>query len=147
MFRTQDPGSLSGVNRFIKSLGTVDLSIPLIESDMAARREGDDAEAEEHESVTVAVKDDRWTVSQAESEASHGDEKIDKNLGDFEGDVARRRDSDTDTDSDSDGDNEGGKMKQSARETAVSDIAVSRTGEVTHCTVLYCTVLYCTALY
>ena len=129
MFRTQDPGSLSGVNRFIKSLGTVDLSIPLIESDMAARRAGDDTGAEGHKSMTEAVKDERWTVSQAESEASHGDEKINKNLGDFEGDVARGRDSD--------GDNEGGKMKQSARETVVSDIAVSRTGEVTHCTVLY----------
>jgi hypothetical protein len=138
MFRTQDPGSLLGVNRFIKSLGTVDLSIPIIESDIAARRAGDDTEVEGHESVTEAVKDDRWTDSQAESEASHGDEKINKILGGLEGDVARGRDND--------GDNEGGKMKQSARKTAVSDIAVSRTGEVTHCTVLYCTVLYCTIL-
>jgi hypothetical protein len=124
IFETQDPGSQSGATRSIKSFGTVDLSIPLIQPITAARGEGEDKEAEGNESVTAVVKKGRGIDSQTENEAIHGDAKISKNVDGFEEDVARGRESDIDSAI------EGDKMRLVDRGVTVSDIAVSRTGEV-----------------
>jgi hypothetical protein len=124
IFGPQDPGSQSGATRSIKSLGTVDLSIPLIQPITAARGEGEDEDAEGNELVTAVVKKGRRMDSQTENEAFHGDAKITKNVDGFEEDVARGRESVIDSDI------EGDKMRLGARGIPVSDIAVSRTGEV-----------------
>jgi hypothetical protein len=103
---------------------------------MAARGEGEDTEVLGSESVTAVVMKGRGTESQTENETSDGDAKINKTTDVLEGDIARGRESDMVSDT------EGDDRRLGARGVPVSDIAVSRTGEVLHCTALHALDVY-----